>query len=73
MILGKADLSDWANHRSTHASSGWSGMSGKTKNPYALDRDPCGSSADPAAAVAAGLAMMGWAPKPTTPSSAPSR
>ena len=58
VILGKANLSEWANFRSTHASSGWTGVGGQTKNPYALDRNPCGSSAGSAAAVAAGLATV---------------
>ena len=44
VILGKTNLSEWANFRSTHSSSGWSGRGGQTKNPYALDRNPCGSS-----------------------------
>ncbi|MBA2077580.1 amidase [Rhodanobacter sp. PCA2] len=56
VILGKANLSEWANFRSSHASSGWSAVGGQTRNPYALDRNPCGSSAGSAAAVAAGLA-----------------
>ena len=43
-ILGKTNLSEWANFRSTHSSSGWSGRGGQTKNPYALDRNPSGSS-----------------------------
>ena len=55
LILGKANLSEWANFRSNHASSGWSGRGGQTRNPYALDRNPCGSSAGSAAAVAAGF------------------
>lgn len=55
VILGKANLSEWANFRSTHASSGWTGRGGQTRNPYALDRNPCGSSSGSAAAVAAGL------------------
>jgi amidase len=58
VILGKTNLSEWANFRSAHASSGWSGVGGQTKNPYALDRNPCGSSAGSAAAVAAGLAPL---------------
>ncbi len=56
VILGKTNLSEWANFRSDHASSGWSARGGQTRNPYALDRNPCGSSAGSAAAVAAGLA-----------------
>ncbi len=45
LILGKTNLSEWANFRSNHASSGWSGRGGLTRNPYVLDRNPCGSSA----------------------------
>lgn len=55
VILGKTNLSEWANFRSTHSSSGWSGRGGQTKNPYALDRNPCGSSSGSGAAVAANL------------------
>src|SRR4051794_149960 len=44
VILGKTNLSEWANIRSSHSSSGWSGRGGQTRNPYALDRNPCGSS-----------------------------
>src|SRR5581483_10528419 len=55
VILGKTNLSEWANFRSTHASSGWSGRGGQTKNPYALDRSPSGSSSGSGAAVAANL------------------
>ena len=58
LILGKANLSEWANFRSTHSSSGWSGRGGQTHNPYALDRNPCGSSSGPAVAVAAGLSTV---------------
>ena len=58
LVLGKANLSEWANFRSNHASSGWSGRGGQTRNPYALDRNPCGSSAGSAAAVAAGLVPL---------------
>ncbi|WP_082190180.1 amidase [Frateuria defendens] len=58
IVLGKANLSEWANYRSTHASSGWSARGGQTRNPYVLDRNPCGSSAGSAAAVAAGLAPL---------------
>jgi amidase len=54
VILGKANLSEWANIRSNSSISGWSGVGGQTRNPYALDRDPCGSSSGSAAAVAAG-------------------
>ncbi|HWS53112.1 MAG TPA: amidase [Pyrinomonadaceae bacterium] len=56
VILGKTNLSEWANFRSTRSTSGWSGRGGQTKNPYALDRNPCGSSSGSGAAVAAGLA-----------------
>ena len=55
VILGKANLSEWANFRSTSASSGWSGRGGQTHNPYVLDRSPSGSSSGSAAAVAANL------------------
>ena len=55
VILGKTNLSEWANIRSAHSSSGWSGRGGQTKNPYALDRNPCGSSSGSGAAVAANL------------------
>jgi amidase len=53
VILGKTNLSEWANFRSTHASSGWSGRGGQCRNPYALDRSPSGSSSGSAAAAAA--------------------
>lgn len=56
VILGKTNLSEWANFRSTKSSSGWSGRGGQTKNPYALDRNPCGSSSGSGAAIAASLA-----------------
>ncbi|MFN8473792.1 MAG: amidase [Anaerolineae bacterium] len=55
VILGKANLSEWANFRSTRSSSGWSGRGGQTRNPYILDRNPCGSSSGSAAAVSANL------------------
>jgi amidase len=55
VIVGKANLSEWANFRSTHSTSGWSTLGGQTANPYALDRNPSGSSSGSAAAVAAGL------------------
>src|SRR5512140_3890802 len=51
IILGKTNLSEWANFRSSHSSSGWSGRGGQTKNPYALDRNPSGSSSGTGAAV----------------------
>ena len=56
VILGKANLSEWANIRSSESISGWSAVGGLSRNPYALDRNTCGSSAGSAAAVAAGLA-----------------
>ena len=59
IILGKTNLSEWANFRSTHSTSGWSGRGGLTKNPYALDRNPCGSSAGTGAGIAANLAAAG--------------
>jgi amidase len=55
VILGKTNLSEWANIRSNHSTSGWSGRGGQTRNPYALDRNPCGSSSGSGAAVAANL------------------
>jgi amidase len=55
VLLGKANLSEWANIRSTHSSSGWSGRGGQAKNPYVLDRNPCGSSSGSAGAVSANL------------------
>jgi amidase len=55
VILAKTNLSEWANIRSSHSSSGWSGRGGLTKNPYALDRNPCGSSSGSGAAVSASL------------------
>ena len=55
IILGKTNLSEWANFRSSHSSSGWSGRGGQTRNPYALDRNPCGSSSGSGAATSANL------------------
>ncbi|HEX8447143.1 MAG TPA: amidase [Sphingomonas sp.] len=55
VILGKTNLSEWANIRSGHSISGWSAVGGQTRNPHALDRNPCGSSSGSAAAVAAGM------------------
>ncbi len=55
IIIGKANLSEWANFRSTHSSSGWSGRGGQGKNPYALDRNPCGSSSGSGQSVSANL------------------
>jgi amidase len=56
VILGKTNLSEWANFRDNNSSSGWSGLGGLTKNPHVLDRNPCGSSSGSGAAIAAGLA-----------------
>ena len=58
VILGKANLSEWANFRAAKPTSGWSGVGGQTNNPYVLDRNPCGSSAGSAAGVAASLAQV---------------
>lgn len=55
VILGKANLSEWANFRDEHSTSGWSAVGGQTRNPHALDRNPSGSSSGSAAAVAASL------------------
>src|SRR5437588_4202 len=57
VLLGKTNLSEWANFRSTHSSSGWSGRGGQCRNPYALDRCPSGSSSGSAAAAAANLCV----------------
>jgi len=59
VIIGKANLSEWANFRSTRSTSGWSGRGGQTHNPYALDRNPSGSSSGTAAAVSANLVTVG--------------
>ncbi len=59
VILGKTNLSEWANFRSTRSSSGWSGRGGQTKNPYVLDRSPSGSSSGTGAGIAASLAAAG--------------
>jgi amidase len=59
VILGKTNLSEWANFRSTRSTSGWSSRGGQTKNPYVLDRNPCGSSSGTGAAIAASLAAIG--------------
>lgn len=58
IILGKTNLSEWANFRSTHSSSGWSGRGGQTHNPYALDRNPCGSSSGSGAAASANFCAV---------------
>jgi amidase len=59
VILGKTNLSEWANFRSTHSTSGWSGRGGLTKNPYVLDRNGCGSSTGTGVAISASLAAAG--------------
>jgi amidase len=59
VILGKTNLSEWANIRSSRSTSGWSARGGQTRNPYALDRSPCGSSAGTGSAIAANLAVAG--------------
>lgn len=59
IILGKTNLSEWANFRSTRSSSGWSGRGGQCANPYVLDRNPCGSSSGTGAAISANLAVVG--------------
>jgi len=58
VLLGKANLSEWANFRSTRSNSGWSARGGQCRNPYALDRNPCGSSSGSGAAVAASLCAV---------------
>jgi len=59
VILGKTNLSEWANIRSSHSTSGWSGRGGLTKNPYALNRNPCGSSSGTGAGISANLGAVG--------------
>ncbi|MGQ8335614.1 amidase [Sunxiuqinia sp. A32] len=59
VLLGKANLSEWANIRSTRSSSGWSGRGGQVHNPFCLDRSPCGSSSGTGAAVSANLCAIG--------------
>jgi amidase len=59
VILGKTNLSEWANIRSTKSTSGWSARGGLVKNPYVLDRNPCGSSSGTGTAIAANLAALG--------------
>ena len=59
VILGKTNLTEWANFRSSHSTSGWSGRGGQTKNPYVLDRNPCGSSSGTGASISANLAAVG--------------
>ena len=58
LILAKANLSEWANFRSTRSSSGWSGRGGQCRNPYVLDRNPCGSSSGSGVVVSANLSML---------------
>src|SRR5688500_4898378 len=58
ILLGKANMSEWANFRSTRSSSGWSGRGGQAKNPYVLDRIQCGSSSGSGSAIAAGFAPV---------------
>jgi amidase len=58
VILGKTNLSEWANFRSSHSTSGWSGRGGQVKSPYVLDRNPCGSSSGSGTAAAANLAAI---------------
>ena len=59
ILLGKTNLSEWANIRSPKSSSGWSARGGQTRNPYVLDRSPCGSSSGTGTAIAASLAAVG--------------
>src|SRR5437867_2120127 len=59
VIIGKTNLSEWANFRSTHSTSSWSGRGGQTRNPYVLDRNPCGSSSETGAGIAANMAAVG--------------
>jgi len=59
VIIGKTNLSEWANFRSTRSTSGWSARGGQTRNPYLLDRNPCGSSSGSGAAIASDLATVG--------------
>ena len=59
VIVGKTNLSEWANFRSSRSTSGWSSRGGQTKNPYVLDRNPCGSSSGTGSAIAASLAAIG--------------
>lgn len=58
VIIAKSNLSEWANFRADNTSSGWSGIGGQTKNPYVLDRNPCGSSSGSGASVSANLCMI---------------
>ena len=70
VIVGKTNLSEWANIRSTNSISGWSAVGGQTRNPYALNRNPCGSSSGSGSAVAAGMVRRRSAPRRTARSPA---
>lgn len=59
VLLGKTNLSEWANFRSTRSTSGWSGRGGQTRHPFVLDRNPCGSSSGTGTAISANLAVIG--------------
>jgi amidase len=59
VVLGKTNLSEWANFRSSRSSSGWSGRGGQTRNPYLIDRNPCGSSSGTGSGISASLAAVG--------------
>lgn len=71
VILGKLNLSEWANFRSFYSSSGWSGRGGQCNNPYAIDRNPCGSSSGSGAAVSANLCAVSLGSETDGRSSAP--
>ena len=71
VILGKTNLSEWANFRSTHSTSGWSGRGGLTRNPYALDRNTSGSSSGSGAGTSANLCAVAVGRRPTAPSYRP--
>ncbi|HSE68425.1 MAG TPA: amidase family protein, partial [Gemmatimonadales bacterium] len=58
VILGKTNMSEWANFRSNHSTSGWSSRGGQCRNPYVLDRNPCGSSSGSGAAISANLGAV---------------
>src|SRR5947208_5955680 len=73
VIIGKANLSEWANFRATHSTSGWSTLGGQTANPYALARNPSGSRSASAAGVAAGLAPLAVATATAGSLTAPAR
>src|SRR5436309_9068230 len=72
VLLGKANLSEWANFRSSHSSSGWSGRGGQAKNPYVLDRNPCGSSSGSGGAVSANLCTLAIGTETDGPIACPS-